>query len=202
MIQAVIWDFGGVLVRTEDKIPRTRLAERLGLTYAQIDQLVFGSPSAFQGAVGEISAVQHWQSICQTLNLPVEQAARLRQEFFAGDRLDQELVGYIRSLRPRYRTALLSNAWDDLRQDLEQLGLLDVFDETIISAEVRLRKPDLHIFQLAINRLGVNPAQAVFVDDFLENITAARQAGLAAIHFQNPEQARQELETLLVSVSM
>ena len=47
-IRAVIFDFGGVLVRTEDRTPRAQLAARLGLTYDELSALVFDSESAFQ----------------------------------------------------------------------------------------------------------------------------------------------------------
>jgi HAD superfamily hydrolase (TIGR01509 family) len=67
----------------------------------------------------------------------------------------------------------------------------------IISAEVGLAKPDPRIYQLALERLGVDPPEAVFVDDFLRNVEAARAAGLHAVHFKGPEQARAELEQLL-----
>jgi FMN phosphatase YigB (HAD superfamily) len=60
-------------------------------------------------------------------------------------------------LRPPI-TTLLSNAWDNLRGVLEQdWRILDAFDQVIISAEVGLAKPDAPIYQLAVERLGVEP---------------------------------------------
>jgi HAD superfamily hydrolase (TIGR01509 family) len=60
-------------------------------------------------------------------------------------------------------------------------------------------KPDERIFRLALERLGITPGEAVFVDDFTENITGARAAGLHAIHFRSADQARAEVEQLLDS---
>jgi putative hydrolase of the HAD superfamily len=73
----------------------------------------------------------------------------------------------------------------------------DAFDEMVISAEVGLVKPDPRIYQLAVDRLGVAPADAVFIDDFSRNVEGAQAVGLHAIHFRNPQQARRELEDLL-----
>jgi epoxide hydrolase-like predicted phosphatase len=197
-IRAVIFDLGGVIVRTEDKGPRTRLAESLGLTYAQIDNLVFNSPSGIQAALGAIPAEDHWQWVCQELKLPASEAARLQAEFWGGDRLDQVLVDYIRSLRPKVHTALLSNAMSDTRLALEQKWqIADAFDVIILSSEEKLAKPAPRIFQLVVERLNVQPQEAVFVDDFPENIQAAQKAGLHAVQFRSTEQVVNELDDLL-----
>lgn len=119
-------------------------------------------------------------------------------QFFAGDRLDQPLVDFIRSLRPRFQTGLLSNAWPGARQMLtEHYPCIDAFDVAVISAEVGMAKPDQRIFQLITERLGVRPPEAVFIDDFSVNIDGARSAGLNAIHFRSHDQVLQELGALL-----
>lgn len=197
-IKAVIFDLGGVLVRTEDREPRAALGRRFGLTYEQMDELVFGSETAIQASVGAIPEEQHWDSVCRGLGLGDGEVAGFRTAFWGGDVLDTSLVDYIRSLRPRYRTALLSNAWSGLRKDLEQRwGILDAFDEIFISAECGMAKPDPRIYAWVTEKLGIRPEEAVFVDDFLRNVEAARAAGLHAIHFQESAQARSELEALL-----
>jgi HAD superfamily hydrolase (TIGR01509 family) len=194
-IRAVIFDLGGVIVRTEDKSPRTRLGERFGMSYAEIDRFVFDSPSAKQATLGLCSTRDHWLSICRELKLPDEELEAVQNAFWGGDQVDVKLVDFIRSLRQQFRTALLSNAWDDLRWYLKnRWGILDVFDEVIISAEVGLAKPDMKIFHLAVERLGVAPGEAVFVDDFPENVAGARAAGLQAILFHSREQVIAKLE--------
>lgn len=196
-IRAVIWDLGGVIVRTEDAAPRSRAAQDLGLSRQDLERLVFASEWSDRATLGEISAADLWQSVCAHLNLAPEQSSGLQQAFWGGDRLDRDLVNYIRSLRPRHRTALLSNAFPDLRGALERWGIEDAFDQVIISSEVGLMKPDPRIFELALRRLEVVPAEAVFVDDFELNVRAAREAGLAAIRFRDSAQVRTELEGML-----
>jgi len=197
-IRAVIFDLGGVLVRTEDQAPRADLANRLGISREQLYDQIFDSPSAKQATLGVITADQHWENVRQALGLTMERFSAARRAFWAGDRLDMDLVDRIRSLRPRYKTALLSNAWSDLRSYLvERWQIAAAFDELIISAEVGLTKPAPAIYRLALDRLKVQPAEAVFVDDFAENIEGARKVGLHTIHFRSAEQARSELDILL-----
>jgi len=199
-IRAVIFDFGGVLVRTEDLTPRNRLAARLGMSYDELNSLIFDSLSSLQAALGQIGVSEHWEAVRASLGLSIEAFQTVQAEFWEGDVLDTSLVDFVRALHPHYQTALLSNAWDDLREVLEhRLKILDAFDQVIISAEVGLVKPDERIYCLAVERLGVAPGEAVFVDDFAHNVEGARAAGLHAIHFRSTDQARAELEQLLDS---
>ena len=197
-IRAVIFDFGGVLVRTEDRHPRTQLAASLGMTYDELNSLIFDSDSSVRAGLGEIDVADHWEAVRAHLAASPEDLPALRDRFWAGDVLDMPLLGYVRSLRPRYKTALLSNAWGDLRAVLErELKITDAFDVVVISAEVGLAKPDARIFQLIAEQLKVAPQEAVFVDDFLNNVEGARAAGMQAIHFQSAARARADIERLL-----
>ncbi len=198
MIRAVIFDLGGVLLRTEDQAPRERLASRFGMTPAELYSLVFESESARLALLGKISAEAHWQTIQQVLGVTAADMPAVRAEFWAGDRLDTELIEDLRRFRRRYKTALLSNAWGNLRQVIERTWqIADAFDEMIISAEIGMVKPDPRIYQLAVERLGVRADEAIFVDDFIENIESAQAFGMRTIHFRERQLARQELLMLL-----
>lgn len=195
--RAVIFDFGGVIVRTEYQAPREHLAERLNMTYEDLSRLVFESESSRLASIGKMTVQAHWAAVAKRLGRPVDEAAAIREEFFAGDVLDRELVEFIRSLRPRYKTGLLSNAWPDTRDYLVHSQISDAFDEAMISAEVGLMKPDPAIYELVLKRLDVKPNEAAFVDDAAVNVEAARRLGLHGIMFGSPQQARRDLQQLL-----
>jgi epoxide hydrolase-like predicted phosphatase len=139
-----------------------------------------------------------WTWVLNHLGLPESDRQALERDFFDGDKVDEELVAFIRSLRPAYLTGMISNAWPEVRHWLEhKLRLADAFDHIVISAEVGFAKPDPRIFQLALNDLGVSPQEAVFIDDFEENIEGAREKGMHAILFRDPGQIIAELRQLL-----
>jgi len=197
-IKAVIFDLGGVIVRTEDPEPRRKLAAELGMTNEALSQLVFSSETAVLATLGKLTTQAHWETVRGALNLDEDQHRRVPIQFWGGDTVDENLVNYLRSLRPRYKTGLLSNAWDDLRQVIiQEWKIADAFDELIISAEVGLAKPDPRIYLLAAEKLGVLPGEAVFLDDFNENIHGALRVGMQAIHFRYPLQALDELAQVL-----
>ncbi len=197
-IRAVIWDMGGVLLRTEDHKSRERQAEKLGLSRDKLEEMVFWGDYGSRAQLGEYTVEQHKENLRRVFDITSEEMTHFWEEFWAGDRVDMELIEYIRSLRSRYKTCLLSNAFSNLRRVIDEVwNFSDAFDEIIISAEVGLVKPDDRIYRLALDRLNVNPEEAVFIDDFLQNIEAARLINMKVVHFENSQQARTDLENLL-----
>jgi putative hydrolase of the HAD superfamily len=192
--RAAIFDFGGVLVSMVDDRPRLKLADELGVPLATLDALVYFSESAEKASRGEIRVGQHWQKVAKSLGIQPDEMPGFLQRYWSADSVNFKLLEFIRSLHPRYKVGLLSNAWDDLRQTLHNRWHIDgLFDELIISAEVGLLKPDPHIFHLALKRLGVEPEEAVFVDDMAVNVQAAQQEGITAIQFLDNSQTLTQL---------
>lgn len=197
MIRALIFDYGGVLMRTADPTPRRELERRFGLPPYGVSKVVFESPLWDEVQLGRVSSGEFWADLGQRLELSDEQLVEFRQIFWAGDRLDEELVTLVRHLRDvGYCTALLSNAPASLPQHLEQLGIADAFDVIVVSGREGLMKPDPAIFELALARVGVLAEEAVFVDDFRMNVAAARQVGLQAIRFRGLSPLRKRLQEL------
>jgi epoxide hydrolase-like predicted phosphatase len=197
-IKAIIFDLGGVLLRTQDFTARERLADRLNMDRNELEEFIFGGDSGDQAQRGEITVRQHWENLRRQLNFTPQDFQALLDEFFSQDILDRDLIDYVRGLHAYYRTALLSNAWDDLRQVIaEKWHFEDAFDIMIISAEVGVVKPDPRIFYLSLDQLGVAPEEAIFVDDFQRNVNAANEVGIHGIRFHSPQQVRSEIAHLL-----
>jgi len=198
-IRAVFFDFGGVLMRTEYQAPRQKLAERFNMDYDEIDKAVFNCDSARRASLGEITEDQHWAEVLKRFKQPASEIASFRDQFFGGDIIDRDLVEYIRSLRGSVHTGLISNAWSGLRDFLAKEKLLDLFDTVIISAEVGAVKPSAKIYQLALGQANVSAEEAVFVDDFPENVAACQKVGMTGILFNDPEKSLDRLHRVLKS---
>ncbi len=197
-VRAVLFDFGGVLVRTEDRSGRRKWEARLGLPERGLEETVFNGEASQRASVGAAPESAVWQSVAERLGLNPAQLAELQRDFWSGDRLDEELVRFLRGLRPRWKTGLLSNAWIGARAAFSgRFGLGDAVDAMIISAEVGVMKPAARIYHLAAEALGVQPAEAVFVDDFTQNVEGARAVGMNAIQFVSTPQVVRELQKLL-----
>jgi epoxide hydrolase-like predicted phosphatase len=184
MIQAVIFDIGGVLVRTEDPQPRRQWEEWRGLPPGTAEYVVFNSEGGLQTQRGQFTEEENWLRVQRDLNLSAADLAELRQAFWAGDRLDEGLIDYIRGLRGRYQTAIISNAMPGLMTLLTgKYPIVDAFDVIVGSGDVKVAKPDPAIYHLTLEKLGRQPHEAIFVDDSPTNIEGARVVGLHTIHY-------------------
>ncbi|MGD8850743.1 MAG: HAD family phosphatase [Anaerolineales bacterium] len=197
-IQALIWDFGGVLLRTEDQAPRRAWEQKLNLQPGELHDLVFHGPASRRATLGKASTEEIWQTLGEQLGLEGEELKKLETNFWAGDVLDRALIDATRALKEYIKTALLSNAWPDLRPYLvDDLKVCDAFDRMVISAEVGTAKPGHQIYHILLDQLGIEPQDSLFIDDSSENIQVARDLGMHAILFQTREQMLEELRGLL-----
>src|SRR5262249_18602853 len=103
---------------------------------------------------------------------------RLHAAWVAARHLIRPNIALARQLRPAFRTAILSNADQSLRGRLRELGIHDLFDAVVSSAEEGVAKPEAEIYRRAADRIGVAPEQCVFVDDYEANVRAAEDVGM------------------------
>ncbi|HEX7259446.1 MAG TPA: HAD family phosphatase [Candidatus Saccharimonadia bacterium] len=114
--------------------------------------------------------------------------------------LNRELVERIRTHKPNYKIGMLSNiSTAFLQQFLDNHNLRDLFDVIITSQEEGFMKPQPEIFNLTLGRLGVQPDEAIFIDDREDNIRGAEAVGITSILYKNNAQLNQELEAKLKS---
>ncbi len=196
--RAVVFDFGGVLVHIADTPGRHKWELRLGLQPDELASMVFDSDVSHRAVLGLLPEIAIWQHIAIRYGLNDAALRQLEHDFWAGEFLDQDLIALLRSLRPQYKTAILSNAWSDARSMfVDKFALDQEVDTMLISAEQGIAKPDVRIYRLAAEQLGVLPQETVFVDDRRENIKGARAAGMEAVHFKDSAQTIEAIQTLL-----
>ena len=196
-LKAIIFDFGGVLLRTHDRTYRTRWDDQLGLSHGQFEDYIFNGPVGTMAQLGQATWQDVWRDAAEYFGLTAAEMKQAQADFFKGDVFDQDLAQHIRRLGRRYTLGLLSNTWlADGRQLLARYDLADAFDIFVTSAEVGVMKPDPKIYQIALSRAGTHPAETLFIDDFEDNIEAARALGMQTIHFVSPTDARVALTAL------
>jgi epoxide hydrolase-like predicted phosphatase len=193
-VTAVVFDIGGVLEVNPRTGWRDRWAARLQLEPEELARRIDSIWAG--GAVGTVTLEEVERSTADALGLDDPTVASLMSDAWAEylGTLNRELAGYFRSLRPRYRTGILSNSFVGARQrEQEAYGFEDMCDVIVYSHEVGCMKPDARIYRTACERLGVSPGEAVFLDDVQENVDGARAIGMRAITFVSNEQAIADL---------
>jgi len=81
---------------------------------------------------------------------------------------------------------------------LENFEFLHWFDGIVVSGVEKTRKPFPEFYQILFDRHNINPAHAIFIDDNIKNVVGSKNVGLPVIHFQSPEQLKEELLKLQV----
>lgn len=182
-VQAVIFDIGGVLVSESDWSTLLQWAPRLGLSTEDLGARLGAVDREGHATTGHVTEADLRAGWSRELGLDADQTdAFLRDvwDLYCGVP-DRAMIDFVRSLRPAYRTGLLSNAVDGARrEESRRYGLDTLTDDLVYSHEVHLAKPDPAIYHLACARLGVEPAGTVFVDDRPENVDAATRLGMHA----------------------
>jgi putative hydrolase of the HAD superfamily len=110
--------------------------------------------------------------------------------------IDLDVIDMIGAVREVVPVALLSNASTHLLIDLELCGIADAFDAVVSSADIRAAKPAAAAFQAALDRIGVPFDRALFVDDTLSHVEAARALGMRSEQFTDVDDLRALLTRL------
>jgi epoxide hydrolase-like predicted phosphatase len=200
MIKAVIFDFGRVISAPKPASLFRGYENELGLRPGMLNRIMFASDAWQEVLVGRKTSDDYWREIGPMLGLrSAEAIADFRRRYHEDEAINRPVLEVIRRLHGHYRLAVLSNSPAGLADWLADWGMLDLFDVVICSGDEGMVKPDPAIFRLVLERLGVRPREAVFIDDSSGHVEAGRALGLHAIHFTMPEALVAELDNLLAA---
>ena len=203
MIEAVIWDFGGVLTTSPfeafarferergfpiDIIRRTNAANHLDNAWAKFERAEIDIDT-FDRLFAEESLALGGAEVRGREVLPL----------LSGD-LRPEMVQALKRVRASCKTGCITNnlpanaIGSASGRSLYVAEVMALFDHIIESAKIGLRKPDPRIYQMMIEALGVDPRTCVYLDDLGVNLKPAREMGMTTIKVVSAAQAIAELE--------
>jgi len=197
-VKAAIFDIGGVLVQQVDRTRVRYWETHLNLEEGSLGRVIWMTPNSLRAEIGQASEDEVWAAVADRFQLNPIDLAALRGDFFSGSVWNVQLIDFARSLHAAVKTGIISNAWPNARADVKRWVNGDTFDDLIFSAEVGLAKPDRRIYELALDRLRVQPTEAIFIDDVQTNVEAAQAIGLAGIRFENTAQTMAEIERIII----
>lgn len=198
MIRAVIFDFGRVISAQKPRALFRSYEADLGLPPGSINRVMFESAAWEDALLGRKTERVFWEEVGPALGLETaDQIAAFRRRYRADEAVNDQVLALIRRLHGRYKLAVLSNAPRGLIEWLRDWGILDLFDVVFVSGVEGVVKPDPAAFHLTLERLGVAPEEAVFIDDTPGHVEAARALGLRAVRFTTAEALSAELADLL-----
>ena len=199
MIQAIVFDFGGVLTQGEGALARLQVFDALlGWPGGTLHQRLFAGEAWELASTGVLSPDEHWDRVGADLEslLPPD-FRRFKGDPFALEQINQDVIDLVRRLSNDCRLALCSNALPGLAVYLEKAHLASLFDVIVISALVGLRKPDPRIYRVTAGRLGLPLEACLLVDDKERNVLAAQAEGMPAVLFHSASALEASLRALL-----
>jgi len=203
MIEAVIWDFGGVFTTSPFEAFARYETER-GIPVGTIRKINSANHEANAWAQFEQSKVD----IDGFDRLFAEEAAALGHAIpgkdvlplLAGD-FRPEMIEALRRIKTRFKTGCITNNMPHnaaggtaAGRSLYAREIMELFDHVIESAKTGIRKPDPRIYTMMCESLGVQPPSCVFLDDLGGNLKPARAMGMTTIKVESAAQAIAELE--------
>ena len=208
-ITAVISDFGGVL--TSPLLDSfVAFQESSGVSLEQLGAAMAavageqGANPLYELETGRMTEARFLELLSDALTRALGREVSLHgfgERYFAHLHANEPMIDFMRDLRGRgYKLAICTNnvrEWEGRCR--AKLPVDEIFDDVIDSAFVGSRKPEQQIYELTLTRLGVDAAQALFVDDIEVNCTAAREIGIHAVWFRDTEQAIAEIEAALTA---
>ena len=198
MIKAIIFDFGRVISAQKPPSLFRSYEEDLGLAPGRLNQIMFGSEDWQETLVGRKTIEEFWYAIGPELGLNSRDKIDLfRWRYRSDEAANDGVLDLIHRLKGHYKLAVLSNAPSGLSQWLADWKMLDLFDTVFCSGDEGVVKPEPAAFEITLERLGVKPNEAVFIDDTLEHVEASRKMGLHGILFTTVEELEKELALLL-----
>ncbi len=198
-IKAVIFDFGGVFASNTFPFIVKDLANSFNASAFDVEKW-FKDSIVKEYEKGNISDNAFWSRISELAGKPLPDNYKdlLIREYKNHSRIKENMEELVNYLKKRgYKTAVLSNTVPPHMNYNLKNGRYSIFDVIILSPQVHHAKPEREIYKEALRRLNVKPEEAVFTDDKLEYVNAAKEVGIHAILFQNYLQFLTELKRLL-----
>ena len=200
MIRAIVFDIGGVLEINPDTGWQSKWEQRLGMPMEEITERLVSL--GLDGGLGTCTEEEWRSGLREVTGMDQAQADEFMRDlwqWYLGT-LNVELANFFASLRPRCQTAILSNSFVGAQRREEELyHFQEMADDIVYSHEVGFAKPDRRIYVLTCHRLGVQPAEVIFLDDAEPNVIAACEFGMHGILFKDNAQAIADIRACLTS---
>jgi putative hydrolase of the HAD superfamily len=197
VIKVLIFDNNGVLTNSDNEVTISRFANYFSVDTEKLRPVFHKFAENMDD--GSETTLQFYQQISEYCERPFVES-ELRKIHVSSYQPKSGMQDLLRTLKDKYQIALLTNfgdAFDEANQGIWNYNQLFDEDKLFVSCKLKMKKPDEEIYKYAINKLGIEPHEAIFIDDRQENIDAASRLGIKGILFKSPKQLKNELEYIL-----
>jgi putative hydrolase of the HAD superfamily len=192
--RVIVFDFGGVIaqantVQMTDFLTRSFNISKEELSSALREMQTF--------IIDEGTEEQFWYdfAVSKKIKLPIAWFDQFGIVIKNSITAIPETLVLVKTLQNQgYQTAMLSDVTQYQAEIIRKMGYYDLFNPVLLSYEIGVKKPHPEAFKILLQKLQLPASFAIFIDDRIENVKAAKNQGIDAILFINPTQLKEELE--------
>ncbi|MCH8813530.1 MAG: HAD family phosphatase [Chloroflexi bacterium] len=202
-VEAIFFDFGGVLLKHADGIDHKAIEAQFDLPERSVFNCLYRDSRYKDFFVGRCTEQEWVESIREAAERNVGDKARgmLKALREADSELNLDMVRLMERLHGRYRLGIISNTTPGMEERLQTQfpQLIELTEARVGSGDLKIAKPDPEIFHHATNQMGVSLESSVFTDDTASYALAASELGMHGIHFTDYESFVAKLEAIGVA---
>ena len=192
MIKAIIFDLGGVLFTNGTKQFIEKISKRYGIEESKVKEVMDGDLGT-QYREAKITRDEFWNRALKELDIKTD-IDDLEREWIDGYELIEGTRDIIQKLSSKYRIFFLSdNVRERVNKVNDRYNFLEWFESGVFSHEVGVRKPNPEIYKIVLDKIGIDPSEAVFIDDKSEMLIPANELGITTYLFTSPDKLRENL---------
>jgi epoxide hydrolase-like predicted phosphatase len=193
--QAVVFDFGGVMT---GKSNRDKVVHFLCNTFNLSEKEFKKAHTLKREAIKNgMTDAEFWTDFAEKkgIFLPKNFSSQLKKVMKEAININPKMFSLVDELKQKKITVgMLSNIDKRLANFVSEFGFYKPFSPCLLSCDIGVEKPNLKAYKILLQTLNLDPEKVVFIDDKIENVTAAKKLGIDAFLFQSTKQTRKELE--------
>lgn len=187
-----IFDVGGVLYTLDYDRMWKDFSEVSGKPIEKIKEILYEEETFINYEKGKISSIEYYKAVIHGLkcSLSFDEFKRLFNSFLIRR---NQMFDLLYKLKKHFSVHILSNT-NEINAEVLKDDLESITSSIIYSFQTGYRKPEQEIFRIALSKAGADPMETIFIDDFEENVHAARKLGLPSYLFKSKEGLLKTLE--------
>jgi len=195
-IKTILFDLGGVYLNRGMWIAEEKFSKRYGIPMKNIvESLIKKNYKNYFS--GKVSEEEYLTTFLRDIGVE-EDWKKISKEIVSSFEPQKGMPELVKKLRESYKVGLLSDQTREWWPYLdEKYKISDNFDFTIISYKTGFHKPQTEIYEVAIKKAKCKPEEILFIDDLQHNLEPAKDLGMKTLLFENPDQIKKELNSVL-----
>lgn len=198
-IKALIFDVGGVLQLGEERTKGVHkyVSKKIRIS---LDQYLDAIDTTYAKSIeGKLSEERVIEILSENLKTPKKRLVKLYKKAYQKNfKLNKELLKFAKKAKKQgIAVSIISDMWHLSKKPLVIRKFYKIFKPVILSCDVGIRKPNPEIYRSTLEKLKIQPEEAIFIDNQEWNIKPAKKLKIKAILFKNNKQTIQELNKIL-----